>query len=99
MAFHVFDDGEQGANFVVAVVAIPVTITVVCLRVLSTVRAGKGVGLENWFALLALVAFLGYASLDLWSECVRGLSTRSPSSSVSNSHLHSHLHAQWHNCP
>ncbi|KAK4169899.1 hypothetical protein QBC43DRAFT_38934 [Cladorrhinum sp. PSN259] len=69
MAFYVFDEGEQCANFMVAVVAVPITITVVLLRVLSTVRAGKGVGLENWFALLALAAFLFYAAVDLWIIC------------------------------
>lgn len=70
MAVSIFIDHEQCTNFIVAVVAIPVTISVVSLRVLSTVRAGKGVGQENWFALLALLAFLVYASIDLWSECV-----------------------------
>ncbi|KAK3985463.1 hypothetical protein QBC44DRAFT_275096 [Cladorrhinum sp. PSN332] len=69
MSFHVFDQNEQFTNFIVAIVAIPITIIVVFLRVLSTVRAGKGVGLENWFAVLALVAFLFYASIDLWIIC------------------------------
>ena len=69
MAPQIFTDHEQCSNFIVAVVAIPVTVFVVSLRVLSTVRAGKGVGRENWFALLALLAFLVYASIDLWSKC------------------------------
>ncbi|KAK4224655.1 hypothetical protein QBC38DRAFT_485052 [Podospora fimiseda] len=70
MAFNVVHEHEQLTNFIVALVAVPITIIVVTLRVLASVRQRKGVGLENWFAVLALLAFLVYASIDLWIICM-----------------------------
>lgn len=68
MSFNVFHESEHGTAFIVAVVSIPISVLVVFVRVLSTVRASKKIGMENWFALLALVTFLVYASIDLWSK-------------------------------
>ncbi|KXX79393.1 hypothetical protein MMYC01_204076 [Madurella mycetomatis] len=69
MSFNVFNESEHGTAFIVAVVSIPVSVLVVFVRVLSTIRTSRKIGMENWFALLALVTFLAYASIDLWILC------------------------------
>ena len=69
MGFNVFNDSEAATGFVLAVLAMPICCLATGLRFVSTKRAGKKIGMEDWFALLALVTFLIYTSIDLWSEC------------------------------
>ena len=68
MAFHVFNNNEEGAAFVVAVIAIPICFFATLLRFVSTVRSARTIGAEDWFALVALLTFLVYTSIDLWSK-------------------------------
>ena len=74
MTFNVFNNSEEGTGFVVAVVSIPICFFAVFLRFLSTTRAGRKINVEDWFALLALLTFLVYTSIDLWSKFAMELS-------------------------
>ncbi|KAF4625320.1 hypothetical protein G7Y89_g12848 [Cudoniella acicularis] len=67
MGLNVFHDSDEGTGFVVGIVAIPICVFATFLRFVSTSRAGRTLGLEDWFALLALLAFLAYTGLDLWT--------------------------------
>jgi hypothetical protein len=67
MAFNVFDERDHGICFVVAIVFMPITIFATGLRFWLTRLPGRKVSLEDWFALLALITFLVYASITVWS--------------------------------
>lgn len=71
MAFKVFDDKAHGTGFVVAVVTIPICILATALRFYISKLPGKKIGLEDWFALVALLAFLVYTGCNLWSKTIR----------------------------
>ena len=69
MAFNVFNNNEEGAAFVVSVITIPICFFATLLRFISTAGSGRKIGAEDWFALVALLAFLVYTCIDLWSKC------------------------------
>ncbi|ORY71957.1 uncharacterized protein BCR38DRAFT_418509 [Pseudomassariella vexata] len=63
MAFSVYNDSEQGAAFTLIIVTLPICILSTILRFTSTRHSERKVGLEDWFALLALLFYLGYVGL------------------------------------
>jgi uncharacterized membrane protein YhaH (DUF805 family) len=71
MAFRVFEDPNQGANFVVAVVTLPICILVTLIRALVIIRSRRKMSLEDWFAFLALLPYLGWT--------IYGIIRKSPS--------------------
>jgi hypothetical protein len=69
MAFHLFDDANQGNGFIVTIIAIPVCVLITILRL--TIRR-REMGWEDACAVLALLSFLTYCGCYLW-----GLSPKS----------------------
>lgn len=65
MALGIFDNSTQGAILVFSLVALPVCTFVTFLRFVSTRRAGRKIGFEDWFALGALIAFIAHDSMSL----------------------------------
>lgn len=68
MAFEIFRDPQQGAGFVLCVVTIPICILATILRFSGTIRASRKIQWEDWFALLALIFHLLYATMFLFSK-------------------------------
>ncbi|CAJ2510909.1 Uu.00g065340.m01.CDS01 [Anthostomella pinea] len=58
MAFLVFQDPLHGAFFVLVLILMPMSIVATGLRFLATKYSGRKPGLEDWFALLALLFYL-----------------------------------------
>jgi len=63
MAFHLFDDANQGNGFIVTIIAIPVCVLITILRL--TIRR-REMGWEDACAVLALLSFLTYCGCYLW---------------------------------
>lgn len=68
MAFEVFRDSQQSAGFVLCVATLPSCILATVLRLVATKRANREIGVEDGFALLALLFFLVYTSMFLYRE-------------------------------
>ena len=68
MTFNVFSDKVEASDFVVCNVAIAICLPVGSLRILLAAHRKNGLRLEDWFALLALLTFLTYTSINLWSK-------------------------------
>ncbi|KAK3369703.1 hypothetical protein B0T24DRAFT_681700 [Lasiosphaeria ovina] len=58
MAFNVFDDGADGATFVLCIVLTPICIGLTSLRFIMAWRRGRPIRLEDWLALAALFFYL-----------------------------------------
>lgn len=71
MGLHVFDSSEQGADFIVCVISLPICILATILRFASTMSSRRKFGCEDMFALLALVFYLLYTLMSFWSESTR----------------------------
>jgi hypothetical protein len=71
MAFEVFENRDESIGFIVIIVAIPICVTAVALRFLCSRLPGRKIGWEDWLALLALIAFLAYSCIDLYSKFMR----------------------------
>lgn len=65
MGFSGLNTTGNAAAFFVLVLAIPLSIIATGLRFLATRKAGRKPGLEDWLALVALVAMILCASLQL----------------------------------
>ncbi|TWU75375.1 hypothetical protein ED733_000825 [Metarhizium rileyi] len=63
MGLNVANDSNQLAAFAVCLTTAPICIIATFLRFLSTRRAHRKAGWEDWFALLSLIFFLIYVSL------------------------------------
>lgn len=61
-------DAQQKAAFAMCVITIPVCIFATIFRFVATYRSGRKAGLEDWFALAALVTFLPYAIALLYGK-------------------------------
>lgn len=68
MALHVFEDSAQRSTFIICVVSMPICTGATIFRFVSTRKAQRTIGWEDWFALLALVFYLSYTSMTLWSK-------------------------------
>ena len=68
MAFNVFDDPDARAGFFVNIFAMPICTLTVLLRFVNNARPTWKVGWEDWFALLALIFMIIYASLETVSR-------------------------------
>jgi hypothetical protein len=68
MAFRVFTNSQQGAAFVLCLVTIPLCTIATALRVESTRRARRKIGLEDGFAMAALVFHLVFTTMFTWGE-------------------------------
>lgn len=64
---HVFDDSIQGAIFVLIVVLTPLSVIPTCLRFLASRASSRKFGAEDWFALGALLFYLGWVTIALLS--------------------------------
>ncbi|KAI1135887.1 hypothetical protein F5Y05DRAFT_415881 [Hypoxylon sp. FL0543] len=70
MAFHAFDNLDQRAAFFIAVITAPICILLVVLRFVLAKRSSRNIGLEDWFALLALIFYLIWAIFAIWCAVV-----------------------------
>ena len=68
MAFHVFDDSTQGAILVLSCITLPLCTLATILRFGMSRRASRKNGLEDWFALGALITFITYTAIVLRSK-------------------------------
>lgn len=66
--WNVFDRAEYRAAFFVCVLTAPICILATILRFVTTKRTSRKLGLEDWFALLALLPYLTYTVMLLWSK-------------------------------
>ena len=60
MGFHVFDDSQNAAGWLLSIIFAPICIVATVLRFVATKRSGRKLGLEDFWALLGLVFFLPY---------------------------------------
>lgn len=58
MALHIFDSQIQGIFFVIIIIFAPLCTLAVVLRFIACRMARRKLGLEDWFALLALIIYL-----------------------------------------
>lgn len=65
MAFQVFENANQGANFVITLVTMPICALVTIIRFAVIMRSGRKMGLEDWFAFAALFPYLAWAVYGL----------------------------------
>jgi hypothetical protein len=68
MAFNVFDDANQGNSFIVTIVALPICLLIITLRLIIRRRT---IGWEDYFAVFATLNFLVYCGCNLWSMSVQ----------------------------
>ncbi|KAI0179683.1 hypothetical protein GGR52DRAFT_527986 [Hypoxylon sp. FL1284] len=64
MAFLVMQDSLQGTYFVLVLILMPLCVALTALRFLATKRSGRKPNIEDWFALLALLAYLAGSILS-----------------------------------
>ncbi|KAI0469086.1 hypothetical protein F4859DRAFT_488485 [Xylaria cf. heliscus] len=67
MAFNVFDNPDQRAAFLIAVITSPLCILFIVLRFALAKGHGRKIGLEDWFALLSLIFYLVWVVFGLYS--------------------------------
>ena len=78
--WNVFDRYEYRAGFFVCIITAPICILATILRFVATRRTSRKLGLEDWFALLALLPYLTYTVMFLWSKCTAWLGFSRPAS-------------------
>ncbi|KAJ8123915.1 hypothetical protein ONZ43_g244 [Nemania bipapillata] len=66
MTLGTFNDPEQRAGWIIAIVTAPIGIAAAVFRFLATRRAKRKLSWDDWLALLALVSFLPYIGYALW---------------------------------
>ncbi|KAH7322415.1 hypothetical protein B0I35DRAFT_498921 [Stachybotrys elegans] len=66
MPFNLFQNSQHGAAFVLSIVTNVVCTVATILRIQSTRRARRQIGLEDGFAVAALVFHLVFASMFIW---------------------------------
>lgn len=76
--WDVFDRYEYRAGFFVCVITAPICILATILRFVATKRTSRKLGLEDWFALLALLPYLTYTVMFMWSKCTASMSSSCP---------------------
>lgn len=67
ITYHVFDDSIQGAIFILIVVLTPLSVLATVLRFLASRASLRKLGAEDWFALGALLFYLGWITIALLS--------------------------------
>ena len=68
MAFHIFDNADQLATFWICVITTPICILLIIFRFTTKNRNGRKVGMEDWFALVALFFYLIWVAFALASK-------------------------------
>jgi hypothetical protein len=68
MALGLFNDSQQAAGWTLSVILAPICTIATVLRFVATKRAGRKIGWEDWYALLALLSFLPYCVYMIWSK-------------------------------
>lgn len=74
MAFEIFNDSLQGSVFLVFVIFTPLCILATALRFVASHMATRGAGIEDWFALGALVFFLAWVITSSFGKSSRAKS-------------------------
>lgn len=64
---NVFNDSMQGTIFIVIVVLTPLSVIATVLRFLASRVSLRKLGAEDWFALGALLFYLGWVTIALLS--------------------------------
>ena len=71
MTLDVWRDSQQSAGFIICVLTLPICTIATALRFVATAKSKREYGVENWFALIALVFFLVYTSIFLYRKSSR----------------------------